>query len=175
VRLGAQLFLSALAAFCACGQSEGQGVASYTGAYTNVDYGFSVTIPPGLKATGAAKGAPNHGFVITLPGGGILSVNAIYDILGDEPGGSFEEQHRNSEGKPTARLGSLEAWDTTTRTKSGNGWSIARSITAVRTKGTDVPIIYVVSMSIDESRLPRANPLFDRLVQSFVALPIGRR
>jgi hypothetical protein len=50
----------------------------YRGVYTNMDYGFSVDIPSGLVGTGTAPGAPNHGFVLELPGGARIEVQAFY-------------------------------------------------------------------------------------------------
>jgi hypothetical protein len=43
----------------------GEGVA-YRDGFTNDDYHFSATIPPGLTAWGAAPDAPFHGFTILL-------------------------------------------------------------------------------------------------------------
>jgi len=47
----------------------GYGV-SYEGVIANSDYGFSVTIPSGLIAWGAAPSAPFHGFTIFLDSSG---------------------------------------------------------------------------------------------------------
>jgi hypothetical protein len=50
----------------------GQGV-SYRGSVHNSAYRFSATIPAGLKAWGAGRGAPFHGFVIYLNGTGCIN------------------------------------------------------------------------------------------------------
>ncbi len=45
-------------------QSSGQGSTEFSGPYVNREYGFSVVIPRGMKASGAAPNAPNRGFLL---------------------------------------------------------------------------------------------------------------
>ena len=144
--------------------------AQYTGSYVNSDYGFSVKIPDHLTGVGAAEGAPNHGFVVTLPGGGSLSVNAIYDVVEPESGSSEQRIHaRDNQGGTT--LGGLPAELERTRRRVGGRWIITKSIHAVRRVDAGSPIDYAITLEATEGELSAAERAFKRMVESFRLLP----
>ena len=151
---------------------SGAGVI-YRGHYSNVDYGFEITIPPGFTGQGAAPGAPNHGFVIQTKDGSTILVEARYDVSVDSDGENFEQTVRRSHGPPNAKLGGLPAWDSNVipgeaaPTNTGNG------ITARYVSKQGDAIIYTITENHSSSRGHDASDaLYKKLVRSFRLIPI---
>lgn len=56
-------------------------VAVPAGVETNLNYGFAITIPPGVRAWRNAPPNPNHGVLITLGPGRRIYASASFDVL----------------------------------------------------------------------------------------------
>jgi hypothetical protein len=161
------LFLSV---FMLAGSSD--SAVEYRGHYTNVDYGFAVTIPSGTVAHGAAESAPNHGFVIAVQDGSTISVDATYDTIAGETGESFDEQMTHKNGPPKASLGGLKAWESKQQSSSKDGDEYKRGIVARRVSKDGDAIIYSISETAKGEHHGTADHIFDRLVGSFRVVPI---
>jgi len=97
----------------------------WTGVYWNRQYGYTVTIPPGLVCRGAAVEAPAHGCVANVDGGWI-AVDGTY----------CEEADRTQ--KPNTKLGGLPAVATIQR----EGKRTKHAVKAIRR--ITPPICYTV-------------------------------
>ncbi len=144
--------------------------AHYTGLYVNPDYGFSITIPSGYVGLGAAENAPNHGFSVKVADNTIISVSASYDANAAVGGEGWVQQMIRLHGEPTQTLDGLRAWRILTRRDS----SRTETITARRVKGTDVPIIYSMSLETSALNASRSAELFHEVVKSFRIRQIGQ-
>jgi hypothetical protein len=103
----------------------GQQERRWTGVYSNPQYGYTVTIPPGLVCRGAAGGAPAHGCVADVDGGWVAVDGTYCD----------DADHTQ---KPNAKLGALPAIETHRR----EGNRTRRAVKAIRR--TAPPICYTV-------------------------------
>jgi hypothetical protein len=143
----------------------GVGPVRYRGVYANTDYGFRVTIPSGNTGVGAAENAPNHGFVIRLSDTAQISVSASYDAGIDSENEDWKQQMLRVHGRPTENLGGLPAWrllsyDETRRKH-------VELITGRRNTGTDVPIIYSISLETPSVPDETSVKVFDAIRRSF--------
>jgi hypothetical protein len=157
-------------AICALLVNAETSAAHYTGVYVNPDYGFSITIPSGYVGLGAAENAPNHGFLIRIADNTVISVSASYDADAGVPGEGWVQQMIRLHGAPTQTLDGLRAWRILTRRDS----SRTETITARRIKGTDVPIIYSMSLETSAPNVSRSAGLFQEVVKSFRVRQIGQ-
>ena len=166
---------------------DGPGMSSFTGAYTNPNYGFSVVIPMGLTGHDVPPPSPHHGFGIVLSWEprAYVNVDGTYNYL-DDPEAQFDindpdqalpelaKLHsrwiRNSSRavisttRTATRLGELHAVRQVSRytCSSVAGVYITDSVFAMSGN-----VVYSLELLTTKSRYPADRVIFDQLVSSW--------
>lgn len=154
---------------------------SYTGWYSNAQYGYAAEVPPGLTAYGSPTPAPNHGFGIALSVTpyAYLFVDGSYDVLFEATAdhaastllGYLRKDAREilSVHRAQMRLGGLRAVRAQARFRCA-GYSdifVDDTISALDRKAT---IVYTVSLTTSETRYRTDKATLDRVVASWRAM-----
>jgi hypothetical protein len=145
------------------------------GTYRNIDYGFSVTLPNGVQGTMSAAPAPNHGFIVSVPGtvGATVSVTAYYnatlssglrDAAAEFVAPVPLEDPRLKRAR--AQLGGLTALRLVF-TQGGAAESKREVIMALRKQKGPVGILYTLELTASPNDFERARAVLSALQASF--------
>lgn len=128
-----------------------------TGRYTNVDYGFEVTIPKDLWASRPSAPYPNHGFVIPVSSKTKVWVDAHYDM----PDTPYRFSNHD------AQLGTIKAERRSWHDNKSGAEMHHKAIVALNRE-----ILYTVEFDAEPTRKAEAERVFDALINSFRMIPI---
>lgn len=119
--------------------------------YTNPEYGYRFTLPPGLHTIENLPPAPQHGLAIDLQGGVKIWVDGSYDAMFHGSAMAALLQLLADEGvHPVPRLtlkklANLPAAEV----RYNKGGKLAIRIIAFRARGDAVPILYTLALDAD--------------------------
>jgi hypothetical protein len=163
-----------------------------TGVYRNVNFGFTMTIPRGLKATWSSTPCSfdtstndcvcmnDHGRAIALAGGGTISIYADHNAMGwSLPTIAFEGLNDFKSTEPGGELGVMQldrlkwkampAYHYVVRNE-GKGEAIVReSVVASTGHGDDMVVLYIEA---SEKQYNKYRAAFNVMLRSWRASPI---
>jgi hypothetical protein len=156
--------------------------------YINCDYGYFVSIEPGTVGHGTHGPSPNHGFLVSLPDVGRVSlasdeeerfvwVNASYDVIDDQSlvGAAREnikssDERRGGPGQAKRRhatLAGLPAIWIRMEHKTPKGLVVEESVVAVR-----LGIVYTVGLTTLQQDLSHDEKQFKEILDGFHLLKL---
>lgn len=144
---------------------------SYSGQYVNRHYGFSVRIPNGFTAEGAAPGAPNHGFLIHFSDihDDYLGVDASYVVA--------EESTEPSEDRGVIRrehvqIAGLSGTRTLSKTTTEEGEELLLDVVTFTRESSDPPIVYTISVRTTPALYEARSKILTEVLKSFQLLQV---
>jgi hypothetical protein len=163
------------------------GTKTYTGRYSNHEYGFSVQIPEGLSGVGDSSPSPQHGVRIILSNQpeAIISVyadynSAMYDSTNEALSDKIKGKEKSVEvlERENLKLASLAASSIMFKYTDNESHAsvVSKMITALRPDSSnDEPqVIYTLHLETPESRYPSDAEVFRQVLASFKLQPLGQ-
>ena len=152
------------------------GAAEIEGHYRNPEYGYSIEIPKGLKASTDAAPAPQHGFRIGSAKS-FLWVDGSYNAEGAHSAteilkNTLDDVHSQAKVVSTSRskthLGTLaaDAISIRYRPTGSEQMTVREEVVALR-PGTSGGVVYIVGMIVPAGDYTSQRAVLKRLIDSF--------
>jgi hypothetical protein len=143
-------------------------VAGPPGVETNQNYGFAITIPPGVRAWRSAPPNPNHGILITLGPDRRIYASASFDVL--ELGSTKGQMDEILQDVKNIQTREALAWDGQAAEQAR--FVRGRVLTLVRAQyRPEGKILYELRLETSAGMLHKDQQLFTRLANSFRQIP----
>lgn len=142
--------------------------------YSNIEYGFCVTIPTGLAVDRNAPPAPDHGLGIRLGGDREVWISAYYDVTFQGSAPAALQESLRSAGRVALtppRLTSLAGLPAA-RAETDGSHHHGVHVAAIRRRRHDVAILYFLSLDSDAAHSTGDAAAFQAILRSFAVRPL---